>query len=42
MATGEKVNVNNLVQTIAQYPDFRETINSILTASYQEQSCLLL
>ena len=36
------VTVNKLVQTIVQHPAFRETINSILTATNQEQSCLLL
>ena len=34
--------MNNLVQTIVQDPVFPETINSILTATNQEQSCLLL
>ena len=34
------VTVNKLVQTIVQHPAFRETINSILTATNQEQSCL--
>ena len=33
--------LSNLVQTIVQHPVFRETINSILTATNQEQSCLL-
>ena len=42
MATEGNINVNNLVQTIAQYPTFPEMINSILAATYQEQSCLLL
>ena len=32
---------NNLVQTIVQHPAFRETINSILTATNQEQPRLL-
>ena len=36
------VTVNKLVQTIVQHPAFRETINSVLTATNQEQSCLLL
>ena len=31
-------NVNNHVQTRVHHPAFRETINSILTATYQEQS----
>ena len=34
--------MSNLVQTIVQDPVFPETINSILTATNQEQSCLLL
>ena len=42
MAAEGNVNVNNLVQTILQHPAFREAINSILTATNQEQSCLLL
>ena len=42
MAAEGNVNVNNLVQTILQHPAFRETINSIVTATNQEQSCLLL
>ena len=42
MAAKGNVNVNNLVQTIVQHPAFRETINSILTATNQEQFCLLL
>ena len=41
MAAEGNVNVNNIVQTIVQYPTFREMINSILAATYQEQSCLL-
>ena len=36
MAAEGNVNVNNLVQTIVQHPAFRETINSILTATNQE------
>ena len=32
------VNVNNFVQTKVQDPAFQETINSILTATNQEQS----
>ena len=39
MADKCNVNVSNLVQTIAQDPVFRETINSVLTATNQE-SCL--
>ena len=39
MAAEGNVNVNNLV---VQHPAFREMINSILTATNQEQSCLLL
>ena len=42
MAAEGKVNANNLVQTIVQHPAFRETINSIFTATYQEQSQWLL
>ena len=42
MTAEGNVNVNNLVQTIVQRSAFRETINSILTASNKEQSCLLL
>ena len=38
MAAEGNTNINNLVQT----PAFQETINSILTATNQEQSCLLL
>ena len=34
--------INNLVQTIVQHSAFPETINSILMATNQEQSCLLL
>ena len=41
IATEGNVNVNNLVQTIVQDPAFPEMINSILVATYQEQSCLL-
>ena len=37
MAATEKVSVSNLVQTLVQYPVFRETINSILTTNNQEQ-----
>ena len=42
MAPEGNVNVNNLVQTIVQHPAFRETINSVLTATNQEKSNLLL
>ena len=42
MAAEWNVNVNNLVQTIVQHSAFRVTINSILTATSQEQSSLLL
>ena len=42
MAPEGNVNVNNLVQTIVQHPAFRETINSVLTATKQEKSNLLL
>ena len=42
MAAERKINVNNLVQTIVQHPAFRETINSVLAATNQEQSCLML
>ena len=38
MAAEGNVSVNNLVQTIVQHPAFRETIDSILTATNQEQS----
>ena len=37
MAAQGKANFNNLLQTIVQYPAFRETINSILTPANQEQ-----
>ena len=37
MASEGNVNVKNLVQTIVQHLAFRETINSILTATNQEQ-----
>ena len=33
--------VRNLVQTIVQHPFYRETINSFLTATNEEQPCLL-
>ena len=42
MATEENINVDNLEQTIVQYPFFSKMINSIFAATYQEQSCLLL
>ena len=42
MAAEGSVNVNNPVQTIVQHPASREMINSIFTATNQEQSCLLL
>ena len=42
MAAERNVNVNNLVQTIVQHPAFREMVNSIWTATSQEQSCLTL
>ena len=42
MAAKGNVNVKNLVQTIVLHPAFRETINSILMATTQEQLCLLL
>ena len=38
MAAKGSVNFNNLVQTIVQHTAFRETFNSILTATNQEQS----
>ena len=41
MAAEGNVNFNNLVKTIVQHPAFRETINSILTATNQEQPRLL-
>ena len=41
MGAERNINVNNLVQTIVQHAAFRETINAILTATNQEQSCLL-
>ena len=31
-------NVNNLVQTTVQHPAFRGTVNTILTATNQQQS----
>ena len=37
MAAQGNVNVKNLVQTIVQHLAFRETINSIMTATNQEQ-----
>ena len=37
MAAEGNVNVKNLVQTIVRHQAFRETINSILTATNQEQ-----
>ena len=38
MSTAEwNVNVKNLVQTIVQCLDFRETVNSILTTTNQER-----
>ena len=37
MAAEGNVNVKNLEQTIVQHLAFRETINSILTATNQEQ-----
>ena len=38
MSTAEKnVSIRDLVQTIVQYLAFRETINSILTTTNQEQ-----
>ena len=37
MAAEGNVNVKNLVQTIVQHLAFQETINSILTATNQEQ-----
>ena len=37
MAAEENVNVKNLEQTIFQHLAFRERINSILTATNQEQ-----
>ena len=42
MAAKGNVNVKNLVQTIVQHPAFRETINSILMATNQEELCLFL
>ena len=37
MAAEGNVNAKNLAQTIVQHLAFRETINSILTATNQEQ-----
>ena len=37
MAAEGNVNVKNLVQTIVEHLAFREAINSILTATNQEQ-----
>ena len=37
MAAEGNVNVKNLAQTIVQHLAFRETINSILTVTNQEQ-----
>ena len=42
MTAEGNVNVNNLVQTIVRHSAFQEAINSILTATNQEQLCLLL
>ena len=38
MAAKGNISVNNLIQTIVQDQAFWETINSILTATNQEQS----
>ena len=38
MAADANVNVSNLVQAIVQHPDFQEMFNSVLTATYREQS----
>ena len=38
MATQGNINVNNLVKTVVVHPAFQEVFNSILTATYQEQS----
>ena len=38
MATQGNINVNNLVKTVVEHPAFQEVFNSILTATYQEQS----
>ena len=38
MTAEGNVNVKNLVQTLVQHPAFRDTINSILTATNQGQS----
>ena len=37
MAAEGKVNIKNIVQTIVQHLAFRETINSILMVTNQEQ-----
>ena len=42
MAGEGNVNTNNLVPTIVQHPAFQEMINSILMATNQEQSYVLL
>ena len=36
------VNVDNLVQTIVKHPAYRETFNSILMATNQEQSTIIV
>ena len=42
MAAEGNVNVKNLAQTIVQHLAFRETINSILAATNQEQLTYIL
>ena len=42
MAAENNVNVKNLVQTIVQHLPFQETINSILTATNQEQLAYII
>ena len=42
MAAKGNVSVKNLVQTIVQHLAFRETNNSILTATNQEQSTYIV
>ena len=38
MAAKGNISINNLAQTAVQHPAFQEMINSILTATNQDQS----
>ena len=42
MVAEGNVNVDNLVQTIVKHPAYRETFNSILMATNQEQSTIIV